>query len=114
MLSLALKFILALKFRKTLIQLLFTILSIYLFHLTITPIPGDVNGHSQLWWPDGDTTVEGRDIENLISLLNLSQLISEPTNFEPNKNPSCIDLVITDQPNLVLDRFILSPSNNLL
>ena len=33
----------------------------------------------------------------------LSQLISDPTNFEPNKNLSCIDLVITEQPNLVLD-----------
>ena len=31
-------FILALKFRKTLFQLLFTILSIYIFHLTIIPI----------------------------------------------------------------------------
>ena len=31
-----------------------------------------------------------------------SQLISEPTNFEPHKNPSCIDL-ITDQPNIILD-----------
>ena len=29
--------------------------------------------------------------------------ISEPTNFEPNKKPSCIDQVITDQPNLILD-----------
>ena len=38
MLSLALKFILALQFRKTLFQLLFTILSIYIFHLAITPI----------------------------------------------------------------------------
>ena len=49
------------------------------------------------------TTSEGREIENLINSLNLSQLISDPTNFEPNKNPSCIDLVITDQPNQVLD-----------
>ena len=64
---------------------------------------GDFNGHSQLWWPDGDTTAEGKEIENLLSSLSLSQLISEPTNFEANKNPSCIDLVITDQPNLVLD-----------
>ena len=64
---------------------------------------GDLNGHSQFWWPDGDTTPEGREIENVLSSLGLSQLISEPTNFEPNKNPSCIDLVITDQPNLVLD-----------
>ena len=38
MLSLALKFILALQFRKTLFQLLFAILSIYIFHLAITPI----------------------------------------------------------------------------
>ena len=64
---------------------------------------GDFNGHSQFWWPDGNTTSEGREIENLISTLNLSQLINEPTNFQPNKNPSCIDAVITDQPNLVLD-----------
>ena len=64
---------------------------------------GDFNGHSQFWWPDGDTISEGREIENLMSSLNLSQMISQPTNFEPNKNPSCIDLVITGQPNLVLD-----------
>ena len=38
MLSLALKFILALQFHKTLFRLLFTILSIYIFHLAITPI----------------------------------------------------------------------------
>ena len=49
------------------------------------------------------TTSEGREIKNLIRSLNLSQLISEPTNFEPNKNPFCIYLVITDQPNLILD-----------
>ena len=61
---------------------------------------GDFNGHSQSWWPDVDATAEGREIENLISSLGFPQLISVPTHFEPNKNPSCIDLVITDQPNL--------------
>ena len=49
------------------------------------------------------TTPEGSEIEHLLSSLGLSQVISEPTNFEPNKNPSCIDLVIIDQPNLILD-----------
>ena len=29
-------------------------------------------------------------------------MILEPTNFEPNKNPSCIDLIVTDQPNIIL------------
>ena len=61
------------------------------------------DAHSQFWWPDGDTTPEGTEIEELITKLGLSQLISEPTNFEPHKNPSCIDLVITDQPNVILD-----------
>ena len=64
---------------------------------------GDFNAHSQFWWPDGDTTPEGTEIEELFTKLALSQLISEPTNFEPHKNPSCIDLVVTDQPNIVLD-----------
>ena len=64
---------------------------------------GDFNAHSQLWWPDGDTNPEGTEIENLFTTLGLSQIISEPTNFEPNKNPSCIDLIATDQPNLILD-----------
>ena len=75
---------------------------------------GDFNGHSQFWWPDGDTTPEGREIEILLTSLGLSQLISEPTNFEPNKNPSCIDLVITDQPNLVIDSGTRTSSPNLL
>ena len=42
----------------------------------------DFNAHSQFWWPDGDTTPEGTEIEELITKLGLSQLISEPTNFE--------------------------------
>ena len=43
------------------------------------------------------------EIEQLFNKLGLSQLISEPTNFEPHKNLSCIDLIVTDQPNIILD-----------
>ena len=57
----------------------------------------------QLWWPDGDTTPEGKEIDDIFTSLGLSQVISEPTNFEPNSNPSCIDLVVIDQPNLIID-----------
>ena len=64
---------------------------------------GDFNAHSLLWWPDGDTNPEGLEIENLITSLGLSQIIPEPTNFGSNKNLSCIDIIITDQPNLGLD-----------
>ena len=64
---------------------------------------GDFNGHSQFWWPDGNTNTEGILIDDLFSSLDLSQVISEPTNFEPNCKPSCIDLIVTDQPNIILD-----------
>ena len=63
---------------------------------------GDFNAHSKLWWSGGDTTPEGQELEDLFTSLNLSQIINEPTNFTPHKNPTCIDLIFTDQPNLVL------------
>ena len=64
---------------------------------------GDFNAHSKLWWSDGDTTPEGQELEDLFSTLNMTQIIQEPTNFTPNKRPTCIDLIFTDQPNFVLN-----------
>ena len=69
----------------------------------MTFFAGDFNAHSKLWYREGNTTPEGKEFEELIFSLGLTQIINEPTNFEPHKNPSCIDLIITDQPNLVLD-----------
>ena len=63
----------------------------------------DFNAHSMSWWPSGNNTPEGTKLDDLFSSLGLHQLINEPTNFEPNKNPSCIDLIVTDQPNIVLE-----------
>ena len=65
---------------------------------------GDFNAHSETWYPEGDTNPEGIELENLFTDLNLTQIISEPTHFMRDTcRPTCIDLVITDQPNLVLD-----------
>ena len=58
----------------------------------------DFNCHSQHWWPAGDTNAKGIEIDEFMSCLGLTQLPSEPTNFELHKNPSCIDLIFTDQP----------------
>ena len=43
--------------------------------------------HTHFRWPDGNTIVEVFQIENLFTSLVLSQIIPEPTNFEPNKKP---------------------------
>ena len=65
---------------------------------------GDFSGKSHLWWPDGDETPECRELEHMFTSLGLSQVvISEPTNFDSGKKPSCIDLIVTDQTNIISD-----------
>ena len=60
-------------------------LKIYGENLFATFFTGDFNALSQFWWPDGDANPEGMEIEN----------------FEPNKKRTCIDLIATDQPNIL-------------
>ena len=69
----------------------------------VTFSTGFVNAHTQFWWVDGNTTPEGENIDEHFCKLCLSQIISEPTHFEPDKKPSCIDLIVTDQPNIILE-----------
>ena len=69
---------------------------------SFTIILGDFNARSKSWWPDDITSPEGTDIDSLTTVHGLQQLISEPTHLLPN-SLSCIDLIFTDQPNLVVD-----------
>ena len=62
---------------------------------------GDFNAKCIKWWNRGNNNECGLKMDILSTLFGYSQLIGEPTNFEPNKSPSCIDLIFADQPNLV-------------
>ena len=42
---------------------------------------GDINEHSQEWYPDGNTNAEGLSLNELFNDLQLHQLIKEPTHF---------------------------------
>ena len=68
-------------------------------HLTI--ITGDFNCQSSQWWAHDVEEPEGMALEELIETNNLQQLIDEPTNIR-GEDISCIDLIMTDQPNLFL------------
>ena len=59
----------------------------------------------------GKTTAEGTHVEALTSLYYFHQLISEPTHLLPQSN-SCIDLIFTDQPNLVVNYGIQASLNS--
>ena len=54
------------------------------------------------WWTDDKTTQEDLKIENLLSEFSLSQIIYEPAPISLNFN-SCIDLLFTNQKNLITD-----------
>ena len=68
----------------------------------LTVVIGDFNARSSKWLTDDKTTQEGLKIENLFSQFPLSQVINEPTHTSQNFN-SCIDLLFTNQQNLITD-----------
>jgi len=66
-----------------------------------TVICGDFNAHSKHWW-DGDKTDNfGVEMQKFLIERGITQLVRQPT-YITNKSRTCIDLVCTDQPNLVL------------
>ena len=63
---------------------------------------GDFNGKSKHWCSQDSTNFEGITIENVTSQFGLSQIITEATHFLESSS-SCIDLIFTTQPNLVVE-----------
>ena len=63
---------------------------------------GYFSANSRSWGCENITSHEGTQLEPLIISYELHQLISDPKHILPNSS-SCIDLIFTDQPNLVVD-----------
>ena len=65
-------------------------------------ILGDFKAWSKSWYSDDITTYEVSNINSLTTTHGLHQLISQPTHLLPTSS-TCIDLIFTDQPNLVVN-----------
>ena len=65
-------------------------------------VTGDFNCRSTQWWEDDIENNEGRLFEILASDNGLHQFISEPTHLMGDSK-SCIDLIFTEQPNLIIE-----------
>ena len=65
-------------------------------------ITGNFNCRSTQWWENDAENNEGKLFEPVTSDLGLHQLISELTHLMGDSK-SCIDLILTDQPNLVIE-----------
>ena len=73
----------------------------------MTIVLGDFNAKSNNWCKSDITSLEGPKIDTIANSYGLNQLIQEPTHIL-NSSSSCIDLIFTSQPNLVMESGIHS------
>ena len=64
-------------------------------------VSGDFNCRSTHWWQNDNESNEGKIFESITADLGLHQLISEPTHVMGDSK-SCINLIFTDKPNLII------------
>ena len=65
-------------------------------------ITGYFNARCNRWWVNNSNNTEGVSIDNLTSSYGLKQLIAEPTHILLTSS-SCIDLLFTNQSNMVVN-----------
>ena len=70
-------------------------------------IIGDFNAKLSTWNPSDPDSQEGIELASMTSLYGLTQMITDPTHILPNSS-SCIDLLFTNQPNLISKKGIYS------
>ena len=76
------------------------------FELMLSKIyAGDFNCRSTQWWEYDIENNDGKLFEPITSDMGLHQLIAEPTHFMGDSK-SCIDLIFTDQPNLIIESVV--------
>ena len=73
----------------------------------LTVVLGDFNAKSNNWCKADITSLKGSKIDTITSSYRLNRLMQEPTHIL-NSSSSCIDLIFTSQPNLVMESGIHS------
>ena len=61
---------------------------------------GDLNARNSNWWHGDSDNEAGRLLNDVFDDIGLAQMVHEPTHIL-NNSKSCIDLVLTDQPNII-------------
>ena len=91
------------EFKPFLSNFEFLLQDIFNGNLYLTLLLGDYNARNTKWWHHDITTTEGIQLETTTTIYGLQQLIDEPTHIHKNSS-SCIDLIFTNQPNLIVNR----------
>ena len=61
-----------------------------------TPLAGDFNAGSPLFWENDIENSEGGAFGDFVITNNLAELINEPTHLRDDGSQSCVDLICTD------------------
>ena len=83
---------------------------IHQFRSFFVVILGDFNARSKSWWNEDIAPNGVSQINSLATAYGLQQLISDTTNILSNST-TCIDVIFTDQANLVVESGV-NPSLN--
>ena len=67
----------------------------------MTILTGDYNTKHNSWYTEDNTDKYGTAIHELFAKHNILQTVNEPTNIT-SRTQHCIDLVATDQPNIII------------
>ena len=70
-------------------------------NLYMMVVLGDFNAKSNSWYANDNTNIEGSKIDILTASFGFNQIINKPTHIL-NNSSSCINLIFTSQPNLVI------------
>ena len=70
-------------------------------------IIGDINSKSRNWLSNDTATAEDAQLDNLTFLYDMNQAITEPTHIL-RSSASCIDLIFTNQWNIIMDSGVYS------
>ena len=87
-------------------KLQYTIEDISKLNPYVSIIIGDLNTKNTRWWGEVNDKA-GIFLCELFDNLNLTPVIDQPTHFRPGCNRSCIDLITTSQPNLMVESGVL-------
>ena len=63
---------------------------------------GNFNAKTTKWYKNDINSYEDLEIDTITSQFGLQQIINEPTYLTSNSS-SCIDLIFTSQPNLIME-----------
>ncbi len=81
---------------------------------SIIVLSGDFNSKSPLFW-DEETieTAEGKKLSDFMMVNGLEQLINEPTHFQTDCLPHCVDLILTNNPSAFVNSEVIPSPDEL-